>query len=195
MNKINIDFENCFGIGKLNHEFKFEDLDSNTFLIYAPNGTMKTSFARTFDLVSKNDIKNIPCDRIYTDKASKYEILVDDLPINQQNILVLNAEDNNFDATSKISNFLASKDLKKQYDDIYSELNVLKNEFLKKLKIVSQSSDCEGEIINSFSENSTISFFFLLLNVVGNLTDKFVKYDFKYNEIFDKKDNRNSHSN
>ena len=135
MNKINIDFENCFGIGKLNHDFKFEDLDSNTFLIYAPNGTMKTSFARTFDLVSKNDIKNIPRDRIYTDKASKYEILVDDLPINQQNILVLNAEDNNFDATSKISNFLASKDLKKQYDDIYSELNVLKNEFLKKLKI------------------------------------------------------------
>jgi hypothetical protein len=189
MNKINIDFENCFGIGKLNHEFKFEEFDSNTFLIYAPNGTMKTSFARTFDLVSKNDIKNIPRDRIYTDKASKYEILVDDLPINQQNILVLNAEDNNFDATSKISNFLASKDLKKQYDDIYSELNVQKNEFLKKLKIVSQSSDCEGEIINSFSKNSTISFFEVLLNVVGNLTDKFEKYDFKYNEIFDKKDN------
>jgi len=189
MNKINIDFENCFGIGKLNHEFKFEEFETNTFLIYAPNGTMKTSFARTFDLVSKNDIKNIPSDRIYNDKVSKYEILVDDLPINQQNILVLNAEDNNFDATSKISNFLASKDLKKQYDDIYSELNVLKIEFLKKLKSVSQSSDCEGEIINSFSKNSNISFFEVLLNVVGNLTDKFVKYDFKYNEIFDKKDN------
>lgn len=117
MKKLNIDFENCFGIGKLNHEFKFEDLKSNTFLIYAPNGTMKTSFARTFDVVSKNEAKKNPCDRIYTDKNSKYEILVDDSIINPENILVLNAEDNSFDSSNKISNFLASKDLKKQYDE------------------------------------------------------------------------------
>ncbi|OCB76466.1 hypothetical protein [Flavobacterium crassostreae] len=189
MNILKIDFENCFGIGKLEHEFKFENFDSNTFLIYAPNGTMKTSFARTFDLVSKNDLKNIPSDRIYTSKVSKYEILVDALPINQQNILVLNAEDNNFDASSKISNFLASKELKKKYDDIYSELNTQKNEYLKKLKVISQSTDCEGELLNTFSQNNAIPFFEVLLTEIENLKDKFEKYNFKYNDVFDKKDN------
>lgn len=56
MKQLNIDLENCFGIGKLNHQFDFEK--SNTHLVYAPNGTMKTSFAKTFELVSKDDPKN-----------------------------------------------------------------------------------------------------------------------------------------
>ena len=47
MDTLKIDFENCFGIGKFNHEFDFKK--SKTFLIYAPNGMMKTSFAKTFD--------------------------------------------------------------------------------------------------------------------------------------------------
>lgn len=189
MKKLNIDFENCFGIGKLSHEFKFEDLKSNTFLIYAPNGTMKTSFARTFDVVSKNEAKKNPCDRIYTDKISKYEILVDDSVINPENILVLNAEDNNFDASNKVSSFLASKDLKKEYDEIYSDLNNQKSEYLKKLKTVSQSTDCETELVNSFSENSSNTFFEVVLKEKDNLKPKIEKYNFKYNDVFDKKSN------
>ena len=46
METIKIDWENCFGIGKLNHEFNFNTQNSNSFMIYAPNGTMKTSFAK-----------------------------------------------------------------------------------------------------------------------------------------------------
>jgi hypothetical protein len=56
--KLSIQFENCFGIGKLDHQFDFEI--SNSHLIYAPNGTMKTSFAKTFDLIAKNDSKQKP---------------------------------------------------------------------------------------------------------------------------------------
>lgn len=189
MKKLSIDFENCFGIGKLIHEFKFDSLSSNTFLIYAPNGTMKTSFARTFDVVSKNELKKNPCDRVYTDKKSKYEILVDDSAINPSNILVINAEDNSFDASDKVSSFLASKELKKRYDEIYSELNKQKNEYLKKLKTVSQSTDCETELINSFSEDSTKTFLEVILKEKENLTQNFDKYDFRYNDVFDKKTN------
>ena len=57
--KINVKLENCYGIKKLNHEFDF--LKCHTFVIYAPNGVMKTSFANTFkDLASAKT----PCDRI-----------------------------------------------------------------------------------------------------------------------------------
>lgn len=186
MNKLNIDFENCFGIGKLNYTFDFAN--TNTFLLYAPNGTMKTSFSRTFDLISKNDNKNMPCDRIYG-KPSKHEVLVDGSPIKPENILVVNAEDNNYDATSKITNFIASTELKSKYDNIYDELNKQKTEFIKKLKSVSQSTDCESEFINCFSENPNNNFFEVLEEQISVLKDKFNKHLFRYNDVFDKKNN------
>lgn len=189
MDTINIDFENCFGIGKLNFEFDFISNNSNSFLIYAPNGTMKTSFSRTLDLISKNDIKNVPSDRIYN-KPSKYEVIVDGNSINPENILVVNAEDNTYDASNKITNFLASNELKKKYDKIYEELNFQKSEFVKKLKSISQSTDCEAEVINCFTENKNDKNFFEILELnINSLVDKYEVYKFKYNDIFDKKNN------
>ncbi|WP_157887311.1 hypothetical protein [Campylobacter pinnipediorum] len=46
MKKLKIYLENCYGIKKLETEFDFTK--KNTYSIYAPNGTMKTSFAKTF---------------------------------------------------------------------------------------------------------------------------------------------------
>ncbi|MEE9372354.1 MAG: hypothetical protein V3V00_04800 [Saprospiraceae bacterium] len=46
MNKLKIEFENCYGIKKLKYDFDFSV--KSTYAIYAPNGTMKTSFANTF---------------------------------------------------------------------------------------------------------------------------------------------------
>lgn len=187
MNKLKVDLENCFGIGKLNYEFDFTK--SKTYLIYSPNGTMKTSFAKTFDLISKDDSRNQPCDRIYKSRISKFDVISDESAINPNNILVINAEDNNFDASSKISTFLASKDLKNRYDEIYLELNRLKVEFIKKLKVISKSTDCEIEFVNTFSENTDTSFFETLLNQIDNLKNTFSKFQFRYNDIFDKKGN------
>lgn len=124
METIKIDWENCFGIGKLNHEFNFGAQNSNSFMIYAPNGTMKTSFAKTFDLVSKNVSSNMPCDKVHINKVPKYEIYSAGIAIEPDSILVINAEDNGFDASHRISNFLASADLKRKYEEIYSELSV-----------------------------------------------------------------------
>lgn len=187
MNQLDISLENCFGIGKLNHIFNFTK--NKTSLIYAPNGTMKTSFARTLDLVSKNDPKNLPCDRVYKARETKCEIFVDGTKINPTNILVINAEDSNFDASSKISTFLASKDLKKEYDEIYKELNTQKIEFIKKLKLVSQSTDCEKELVNSFPDISESSLFDILLSLTDKLHNKHEKLQFKYNDVFDTKGN------
>ena len=51
MKKLSIKLENCFGIEKLQHEFDFSE--SNVFSIYARNGMMKTSFAKTFKLLQE----------------------------------------------------------------------------------------------------------------------------------------------
>lgn len=187
MDLLTINLENCFGIGELTQNFDFSK--SKTFLIYAPNGTMKTSFAKTFDAVSKNDPKNQPRDRVYNDRVTKCEILIDGKQIIAEDILVVNAEDATFNASHKISTFLASKDLKVRYDEIYLELNNRKNEFIKRLKTISQSTDCESEFLGTFSENPNASFLETLSSLIESLKNSSEKYNFRYNDIFDKKGN------
>jgi hypothetical protein len=189
MNTIEIHLQNCFGIGKLNHKFDFAQLNTGSFLIYAPNGTMKTSFAKTLDLISKNDAKIVPCDRIYSSRLTTYEIFSNGAPISAESILVVNAEDNTYDSSNKISSFIASKDLKKKYDAIYSELENNKGEYVKKLKQVTQSTDCENEFINVYRDSPKNTFFELLQSVSKNLIEKTNSYSFRYNDIFDKKGN------
>ena len=145
MNIVEIQLENCSGIGKFDYKFDFAGLDTGTFLVYAPNGTMKTSFATTLDLISKDESGSMPCDRVYNSRTTTYTILADGATVDPESILVVNAEDNQYDASSKISSFIASKDLKKKYDAIYSKLTAKKDDYIKKLKKTSQSTDCENE--------------------------------------------------
>ncbi len=189
MNTIKIQLQNCFGIGKFTHTFNFQQLNTNSFLIYAPNGSMKTSFAKTLELISKNDTKSMPSDRIYGNRTTSYNIVADGNPIPIETILVVNAEDTNYDTSTKISSFIASKELKKKYDEIYSDLESKKLEYIKKLKQVSQSTDCELEFVNTYSQNPKDTFFELILNISKLLVDKPDKYNFRYNDIFDKKGN------
>ena len=73
MKQLNFDFENCFGISKFKETIDFKTC--NTVMIYAPNGTMKTSFAKTYKylvnvrkVIKEKDWKKlfvIDCTRIY----------------------------------------------------------------------------------------------------------------------------------
>lgn len=189
MNSIEIQLENCFGIGKLTHLFDFRQLNSNSVLIYAPNGTMKTSLAKTLDLIAKNDTKLKPGDRVYENRLTKHEVFSDGIPIANDSILVVNAEDSNYDSSNKISSFIARQELKKKYDDIYSELERQKGEYLKKLKQVSLSTDCESEFVSTYTNSPKDTFFELILDISKTLVSKPDIYNFRYNDIFDKKGN------
>src|SRR5690606_18072059 len=135
----------------------------------------------------KNDTKSMPCDRVYDNRVTTHTISVDGNVIAIESILVVNAEDNNYDSSNKISSFIASKDLKKKYDEIYSELENQKSEYIKKLKQVSQSTDCEAEFVNTYSQSSKDTFFEQLLAISKNLANQPITYNFRYNDIFDKK--------
>lgn len=150
---------------------------------------MKTSFAKTLDLIAKNDTKSMPCDKVYEQRATTHTINADGSSLAVDSILVVNAEDNSYDSSNKISSFIASKDLKKKYDEIYSELEIKKDEYIKKLKQVSQSTDCETEFIDAYSQSSKDTFFELLLTISKVLISKPDTYSFRYNDIFDKKGN------
>ncbi|EOC99373.1 hypothetical protein [Caldisalinibacter kiritimatiensis] len=69
MDSIKVDLEYCYGIGKLKEKFDLKT--SNGCVIYSQNGTMKTSFANTFDDVANG---RKPEDRIFPYRETKKEI-------------------------------------------------------------------------------------------------------------------------
>jgi len=83
MNKLKIKFQYCYGIKKLEKEFNFSN---RTFSMYAPNGSMKTSFAKTFDDYSKEKETK---DLAFPNRTTIREIFSDDNPINSENIFVI----------------------------------------------------------------------------------------------------------
>ena len=198
MDKLNVTLENCFGIGKLKHEFNFSDnnnksneCNNNAYMIYASNGTMKSSFAKTFELYGKKrkdgENKEKICDRVYTKRKPTYLIKVDDnKDIQPDTIFVVNAEDNR-DSTAKISSFIANKELKEQYDEIMAYLDEEKKGILKQLKKIAISTDCEEEFVIAFKENDKDDFFTCIQKIVNQLEETPYDFTFKYNDVFDKK--------
>lgn len=186
MQKLKVTFKNCFGISSFEHDFDFSN--ENFVLIYAPNGMMKSSFAKTFDCIAKNDKKQQPCDRIYTNRETECSILSDGNQIVPESIFVANGE-SELSTDSRITTFLASKELKKQYDEIYKDLNDIKNQFITKLKSVSKSTDCEGEILSTFRSNEDDTVFSCLLSIEEEISKDHKLFEFRYNDVFDKKGN------
>lgn len=184
MKQLHIDLKNCYGIGEMNSDIKFGK-GKNACVIYAPNGTMKTSFTKTvLDLLENKQ----PQDKIFKDRATSASIMLDSKPISIDNCYVFNNQKDN--GNECLSTLLANKQLKERYDAILQRLKDSWNSLRKKLATDSRSSDCEEEILKTFSNSATTSIFECLLSIYNTYfsTQKksFYHYTFKYNNVFDK---------
>ena len=65
---LKLNLQHCYGIGKLEAELEFTH---KGFAIYAPNGVMKTSFARTMMNLSKGES---PSDLAFPGRNSTFEV-------------------------------------------------------------------------------------------------------------------------
>lgn len=184
--KIKIDWENCYGIKELNQEFKFTP-SKQIHLIYAPNGSMKTSFAKTMRYLSGQS-KEKPCDKLHDKDKSSFILKVDGLDVSKENIFVVNGDDD-IDCSKSFVNFLASSELKNRYDSIYQQLSEKKELLISKLKSASLSSDCEKEIFGTFKQNDADTIFSILERLNSEVKSGLPKFEFKYNDVFDTKEN------
>lgn len=153
-------------------------------VVYAPNGTMKTSLTKTFQRIID---KKQPLDELYTDRISSSLITIDNTPINKDNLYIFANSDK--DGTSGISTFLANTALKSQYDAIFTELTNSKNALKNKVKEIAHSSDCEEEVHSTFMQSPTDSYLDCLLYIKEELDNQapiITGLDFKFNDIFDK---------
>lgn len=184
MQKLHITFENCYGIRKLKKEFDFSN--NNTFAIYAPNGVMKTSLAKTFRDLSNN--KN-SSDLVFSNRKNIRDIKNEnEVDIKPEEVFAIEPYNEQFNS-DKLSTLLVTKKLKEEYDNIYKNIEIEKNDFIKKLKNVSQSTDCESELTATFTESSKENLFDMLNKIHKQLDGAQTKYSFKYNDVFDKKGN------
>ncbi len=181
---VKIDWKNCFGIKQLEHEFKFAD-SKPIHLLYAPNGTMKTSCAKTMKYLSGQS-KTKPCDQLHNNEEGKYDVLVDNEQVTSNSLFVVNGEDE-IDSSASFVNFLASSELKTKYDEIYKKLTKEKDALITKLKSLSKSTNCEEEIIEAFTENNDATIFAVLEDLNEKVKTGLPLFEFKYNDVFDTK--------
>lgn len=122
MKKIDVLLKDCYGIGELNQTFDFDvhpraghdnPEHSQTNIIYARNGIMKTSFAKTLYDYSQG---NTPVDGLHGRK-SIIEIKSDNQDFPRENVCVLRSNDEYFESDN-MALLLSNKKDQERYSEI-----------------------------------------------------------------------------
>lgn len=157
MEKLKVNFINCYGIRSLKSEFDFQS--GKVYAIYASNGVMKTSFAKAMLDHSKG--KNSE-DRIYKKRETIREVVDENgSSISPEMIFVIESYNEDF-KSKKISTLLVNKLLKTEYDNLHSIIYEMKELLISGLK---KSSGLKKDIEETVSEaisNDSNKFFISL---------------------------------
>lgn len=180
--KLYVNLKNCYGINSFEHTFDFGNVPkvNKSYSIYAPNGTMKSSFARTFLNISKNED---PKEERFG-KISEYTATVDGERISNDEIYVVKSEIDIKEESSGVTDILVNPEKKARYDQIILELAKAKSNAINKLSSVTgiARKDIEFKIKEDLGVNSIEDFF-------SSVEGKIFSPDFgnfKYITIFDK---------
>lgn len=185
MQNLKIKFENCYGIRSLEHTFCFDDKRTN--LIYASNGTMKTSFAKTFcDFSEGKESK----DEIYIDRPNQREIEFDGREIKPEEVFVIKPYQENY-KSERISTLLVNEKLKNEYEEILKKLQRKKDDLvahLRKESGIKEGKEIEDKLSSAIMQEEN-RFFDALIRVKDEIKKE--TYDMYsnigYQEVFKEK--------
>lgn len=181
--KLNVELKHCYGIDSLTHEFDFTE--RNIIAIYASNGVMKTSFTKTFENISKGQK---PQDIVHN-KDSKYTIIKNHSEkLEPSEIFAIRIDQIDYKNKESISRLLASNEIKKEYDNILSNLLKKKKQLLQELHSLSKvtKKELEIQIQQDFPEHH--DFDSILLNMIEKISEYDDSYyrNVIYSDIFNK---------
>lgn len=182
MKILETNLEYCYGIKKLEYNFDFKN---RTFSIYAPNGVMKTSFAKTFDDYSKEENTS---DLAFPERNTIRHIKADAAEIHPADVLVIESYNEDY-KSERISTLLANKHLKQEYDDIHKEINKAKADLIKKLKQLSGLTGRIDNIEKTIEDTFGKPFFDFIVEIEGEVlkSDPLPYHAIKYGLIFNDK--------
>jgi len=182
--KLKVSLSNCHGIHRLESEISFKDAGATA--IYAPNGLMKTSFARTFgDLARGVD----STDHLFPERSSMRSITdQDDVDIQSDQVVVIVSYDEQVGPTEETSTLLVDKVLRDEYEGLQRGITEAKAELVSALKVqASTRKDVSKEVALAFTRDEQ-SFFRALLRVEEELADEEAPYSaLPYDTVFDDK--------
>jgi len=147
--KISVDLKNCYGIKALQSDFDFGT--GNAFLIYAPNGAMKTSLAKVFTDISKAES---PKDVIFPHRATACSITNDSgLSLDQEHVFVINPYEEGY-SSERIATLLVNEELKREYESIHASIETAKTVLFSSIgETAGLRRNVEQEILAAFKAN------------------------------------------
>lgn len=185
MKKLKIDLENCYGIRRLQAEFDFGG--SRACAIYAPNGAMKSSLAKTFQDVAEGAASR---DRIFPSRAT-VRLIKDEKGVDliKESVLVVRPYDEVLGHSAKTSTLLVNATLREEYEKLHLAIDASKDAFLKAMKAQSGSKrDLEKEISAAFTPSED-----KFERALSRIRDEVLEQkaapfaDVRYDTIFDEK--------
>lgn len=127
MKKLEVMLNHCYGIKNMEHIFDFTH--DNVIAIYARNGVMKTSFAKTLKQIQKNKIKEVR-DEIFS-IASTVAIKIDDKEISPKDLFVINSFESDYQAN--ITPLLVNDTIKTRLHEVLEARDALFRDLEKSL--------------------------------------------------------------
>lgn len=184
MKEIKVHIKNCYGIDELNQTFEFKD-KSTVYTIYAPNGVMKSSFAKVFDDYSKGNQSE---DLIHTYKQSDVNITSENGEILDPNsVFVIHPYDRKY-KSDNMSSLLINENLKRKYDLINNELEDKKKKLISELQKTSKSKQNLEKIISDHFIHDEKSFYSALIKAKTLLSPDLVDFsEIPYDSVFEER--------
>lgn len=161
MKRLGIEFKNCHGIRELDASFKFKN--GNSVAIYAPNGTMKTSFARTLADLSRGVETQ---DRMFPDRETVRRIADQDgCELAPDDLVVVLSYDEELGPTESTSTLLVNPELRKEYEALQIELLEARDELVVALREQSGTKQDVIDVISRVFTQQEDNFFTALVRL------------------------------
>jgi len=186
MNTFKLKLTNCYGISSLEHEFDFTigtptRPKAKAYAIYAPNGLMKTSFAKTFDDLSKGES---PKEERYN-RPSSHVVQADGNPVQKEILHLLKSEIDISSDSPAITNILVNPENKARYDSLLVDIEEKKAKLINYLQRSSKvkKADVERQILEDWRDQD----FPACIRKIRNSIFEENLGSFEYATIFDPK--------
>ncbi|PZE55678.1 phage infection protein [Curtobacterium sp. MCLR17_044] len=196
MRNLQLSLRNCHGIRELDATLPFERLRRNTpeprrsIAIYAPNGTMKSSFARTFLDLARGEESS---DHIFPDRDTVRKIHDDSgNEITPESVAVFLAYDEQYAPDKYATTLLVNASLRKEFESIQKGLSKIQGDLTKELKKTAQTKQDVAQLVSQVFTKEEDNFFEALTRVsyeVEELEEPVfagVPYDTLFNSSVDK---------
>ena len=183
--KLKLELTNCYGICRLSKELNFLKSPTNNGInsLYAPNGTLKTSLAKTFKDIEKGEITK---DLIFPSRITGRDIKIDDVEIAPEQVMVIDSYNESY-SSQQISTLLVNDELKQEYEAALKEVDGKRKAFISSLVKVSGKRDIASLLCDAFDKPEKA-----LLDLLTDLSNQsFPNYthycNFKFADLFNSK--------